>query len=492
MSAESEVSKEVLLRRLQRERSARREAEAILEKKSHDLWEANQALIFRAEELDHQRRSAVELSRTDALTGVLNRKGFSDELRDALGGLRGQGLHVALAFVDLDRFKSVNDNFGFNIADSVLLMIAKRLSCVGAVRHVGRLGGDEFGLLLVADCPFDFDAIGAAVLREIRQPIELDGVSLRIEASIGFAAARGAAGEEAHLHRDASAALMQAKRTGRHRWVLFEESLRKRLDARRAMEVDLRKALGSKQIRAWFQPIVEVARQRTTSLEVLARWQDANAAFVSPADFIPLAEDIGVIRQLDDQVFHAACTSARPWVERGEVDAISINVSPRDIMEPTFAANVRARLNRVGLPAKAFVIELTETTLFSNYATAQVRMAELSALGLRFALDDFGTGYSNLRALAALPLDYVKLDRSLITGIESDASARTLANAAIQMAKAFGHDVVAEGVETPVQAELLRAFGCKRMQGYLFGAAMPEAAITEHLSPQTLAKAALA
>ena len=262
------------------------------------------------------------------------------------------------------------------------------------------------------------------------------------------------------------------------------ERLARRLRDGGALEAELLRAIRRGEIEPWFQPVVEAADGRIVGLEVLARWRHPQRGLLSPAAFVPAAEELGLIGRIDAAVFEAACAQAAPWVAEGLIELISCNVSPRDLMDPGFSRRLIGRLAATALPATALTVEITETFLLQDLALSRRHIERLAARGVRVALDDFGTGYSNLRALMHLPIQTVKLDRSLIRDVGRDPRVSRLVGSMLHAARALGVSIVAEGVEEPGQAVFLRAAGCDRMQGYLFARPMPAEEIQAALHAQ--------
>jgi len=260
-----------------------------------------------------------------------------------------------------------------------------------------------------------------------------------------------------------------------------------------ALEAELRRAIPAGEIEPWFQPVVEAADGRIVGVEVLARWRHPERGLLAPAAFVPAAEELGLIGRIDEAVFEAACARAAPWVAEGLIELVSCNVSPRDLMDPAFSRKLIGRLAKTALPATALTVEITETFLLQDLALSRRHIERLAAKGVRIALDDFGTGYSNLRALMHLPIQTVKLDRSLICDVGRDARVSRLVGSMLHAARALGVSIVAEGVEDEAQALFLRAAGCDRMQGYLFARPMPaeemEAVLRERRAGAMMASA---
>ena len=304
-------------------------------------------------------------------------------------------------------------------------------------------------------------------------------------ASVGVAVFPDDATGAGDLQRFADMALYRVKTQGGHRWSAFDSDLRAEHERRLSFEADLRRAIPAGEIEPWYQPVVDSSDGRIVGVEVLARWRHPEQGLLSPAAFVPMAEELGLIGAIDEAVFEAGCARAAPWVAEGLIDAVSFNVSPRDLLDPSFSRKLIGRLARTVLPATALTVEITETFLLQDLALSRRHIERLNAKGVRVALDDFGTGYSNLRALMHLPIQTVKLDRSLIADIARDARVAKLVGSMLHAARALGVRIVAEGVEEEAQAIILRAAGCDRMQGYFFARPMPAEEMEVRLRART-------
>ncbi len=471
----------LLLRRLEREKRARVEAERILENKARELYAANQALEKRASELRHQSELAELAARTDDLTHVPNRQGFFEELNGLMAlALRDPEQRLILGKIDLDNFKNVNDRFGHRVADMALTRFSAHfLACFeGGV--LGRIGGDEFAVAFIVERgSLDRQAIADQILRAARTTCHTADTKFELTASVGIVEAGPADLSIDRLRQLARIALSNAKRNGRNRCVWFDDVMHRGMVRQSRLEDNIREAVEADLFEPWFQPIVGCAKHELLSAEVLSRWPEGTMPDASVEEVIRLSERIGSIEQLDVQVQAKAFRKARDWVRSGNVQSISVNVSPRNMLDDQFLPKLAKRLKAADFPPDHLTVEITENALFSDMNAAAAGIGNLSALGIKVALDDFGVGYSNLRALSELPIHYVKLDRSLIRNIAQDARARALAESAVRLGASLGLCVVAEGVESPDQAQLLRRFGCHRLQGYMFGKAVSAAKFTD-------------
>jgi diguanylate cyclase (GGDEF)-like protein len=417
-------------------------------------------------------------SQTDALTRLPNRSGLIEHLQGCLSDQRP----VALLFMDCDRFKQVNDSLGHEAGDDLLRELAQRLRHVlrepapvagGGVEagtsRAARLGGDEF--VVVARGLADRVAVAELADRLIdalSQPYRIQGLDVVTGVSIGIVLA-AADSTTAQMLRDADTAMYEAKRNHRGRWVLFESAMHQRVSAAMSLEAELREALRVGQLRPVFQPIIEIASGRVVGMEALARWRHPQRGEISPLEFIPVAEESGLITEVGETMLRLACRAFVAWRQRQlEVPArLSVNLSRAQLTDRGLPARIARILDEVGLPASALQLEVTESLAMADDAVRLVLLS-LREQGIQLALDDFGTGHSSLASLQTFPVQQLKIDRSFVREIESSAYHRALIQAALQVATALNLEVVAEGVETASQAQLLAELGCPRAQGFLY------------------------
>ncbi|MCO8270443.1 bifunctional diguanylate cyclase/phosphodiesterase [Actinoplanes sp. TRM 88003] len=420
----------------------------------------------------------------DSLTGLPHRSLLEEQLAlvSAAGESRG-----ALMLLDLDGFKDVNDRLGHTIGDQLLVTVADRLRrLLGPGETLARPGGDEFAMLLPAAGAAEVKARADAVLATLRRPVEVTGHTLHVTGSIGVRRLEARAGAD-ELLSDADLALYAAKAAGKDRYELFDPRLRREQAERIRMVERLRAALDADEFTVHYQPIVALRSGVSIGFEALVRWTPPEQAPVGPDQFIPAAEDSGLIVGLGEWVLRRACAEAAPWHRRYGT-TIAVNVSPRQLAEPSFAAVVRQALADSGLPPNALTIEITEGVLVRSGAQTELTLAHLSELradGVRVAIDDFGTGYSSLAYLRDLPIDILKIDKSFMPDDPTDAQQAALVRAVVDLARSLGLTTVAEGVETAHHAELLRTLGCDRGQGWLFGRPGPAPAAAIRLAAET-------
>ena len=418
----------------------------------------------------------VQQALHDELTGLPNRGLLQDRLELALAKTARSGRYVGVLFVDLDRFKVVNDALGHEAGDDVLIAVAGRLShTLRRGDTVARLGGDEFVVLcenLLS--PEQAEAIADRLLSALAKPFRSEAGPLMISASVGVAIGTEGKHDAVGLLRDADAAMYRAKDTGRGRYVVFTQALRDLASERLELETDLRQAEARGELRMVFQPIVDLKTERPRSVEALMRWDHRTRGPISPDVFIRVAEDAGIIGAIGDFALREACFEAVRWRDAGHPVPVAVNISARQLAEPDLPRMVRATLEGTGLEPKLLKLEVTEGAVVSNAGAVTRVLRELRTLGVALSIDDFGTGYSSLSYLGQLPVDELKIDRSFVAGIATSDTDRAVVAAIVEMARAHGLAVVAEGVEERAQADALRSIGCQFAQGYLF--ARPQSA----------------
>ena len=429
-----------------------------------------------ASDLTKMRQSEVELdrlARQDSLTGLANREALRRALDDALVSAVRRKHRCSIFLLDLDRFKAVNDTLGHPAGDTLLRLVSLRLrEVIGEAGQVGRLGGDEFEVVLPAASSKDeLSRLAQGIIDSLSRPYTINGTAVSIGASVGIVTSDYDDRTSDDLMRDADLALYAAKAAGKGCFRFFAPEMHEAARERQLMESDLRIALEKDQLKLVFQPCVDASSEAVTGFEALIRWHHPEHGPVSPAMFIPLAEEIGLINEIGEWVLKTACDEAAKWPDHV---SIAVNLSPVQFKLPSLPATIRSILAETGLPAKRLELEITEGVFLSNDEHVHEMIASLKAIGLKLALDDFGTGYSSLSYLQRVPFDKIKIDQSFVRGA-SDPESRNAAliRAMVGLASDLSMQTTAEGVETNEELMLVRNLGCSLVQGYIFGKPMP-------------------
>jgi diguanylate cyclase (GGDEF)-like protein/PAS domain S-box-containing protein len=421
------------------------------------------------------RRRLQQQALRDPLTGLPNRAAFVDRLTHALARLeRTPGL-VAVLFVDLDRFKVVNDGHGHEVGDRFLKLTAERLSSsVRGIDTVARFGGDEFVILVDdADDARDVVEVGERVVGALEREYRISRDELSIGASVGIAVTRHSSTAPETLLREADIAMYRAKGQGGGRCELFDELTRTDVERRVRVESDLRRAILEDQLRVYYQPIVALPEMSVTRCEALVRWEHPTRGLLLPDDFVPLAEETGLIVQIGEFVMAEACRQAQVWRRAGKDIGVTVNVSTRQLAQPVFVKRVRQVLDDTGLPPGSLCLEITETSIMEHAERVGPSLATLQRLGVLIAMDDFGSGYSSLTYLKALPLDIIKIDKSFVAEILESSQDRAIVSAILLLARETELAVIAEGIETPqLHAEVV-GLNCGLGQGFLYDQPKP-------------------
>lgn len=435
------------------------------------------------------------LAYVDMVTDLPNRAHFKRLVERHISTARATETVGAILFMDMDRFKTVNDTLGHALGDRLLEMFAERIKVIVqahdnletnlvTAQHVladsleqpvfARLGGDEFTVLLPKIVqPSEASRLAQRILRSLQDPFELGGQSVTIGASIGIACFPGNGEDYDTLMRNADTAMYHAKELGRNNYQFFSADLNRRALERLVLEAQLREAIMLKQFEVFYQPQVDARTRAFIGVEALVRWRHPSVGLVTPETFIAIAEDAGLIHEIGSVVLRTAVAQAAVWLADGCPVRVSVNVSASQFNRPDFVSLVSDALEASNLDPCWLELEVTETLTMQNNEAVEARLARLRDMGIAIAMDDFGTGYSNLALLKRLQFDRLKIDRSFVSDIETFEDARTIVSTILSMAQTFGYDVVAEGVENEQQAAILEAGGCHALQGYLIARPMP-------------------
>ena len=448
------------------------------EQKEHleTTWsERNKELQERLNAIESMHSSTLQIARTDATTGLMNRLGFDNELEKAIRASEETGKPFGVAFIDVDRFKQINDRFGHASGDKVLTVVGKRLNELPDVFAVARWGGDEFALLT------ELPNIGMEALmhgfEDARQyafrPIRDGNNRVEVSGSAGMSIYPNDATDPNDLMRYADIALMVAKQSGRGRVLMFDHKLNDVEKRRTQIIRDLPDAIANGEIVPYYQPIICTNKRTVRGVEALARWTHKEFGAINPAELFELAHMATMASDLDNRLRDIAFEQVKPWLDSELIDYLSLNISPQDIVREDFATKFLARLESMGICPKNICVEILESAIVSDLEGAQANLEQLSVAGVKIALDDYGTGFSNLRALPDLPLDNLKLDHSLVRALGTNKKVGNLLTSIMELAKALDVRVIAEGIETRLQSTFVTSIGCDLMQGYLFSQPLP-------------------
>jgi diguanylate cyclase (GGDEF)-like protein len=413
----------------------------------------------------------------DALTGLPNRTLLADRVGQAIARAHRSGGKLAVLFLDLDRFKNVNDSFGHAVGDMLLTAVSARLTASRREEDtVARLGGDEFIVSIpdVADAA-EAESVAARILADLAKPFTINGHQLHADVSIGIALYPRDGDTAETLMRNADTAMYHAKESGRGNYQFFSEQLTERVSRRLSTETNLRRALERGEFTVHYQPLVNLAAGRVDGAEALLRWPQQDDRLVSPVEFIPIAEETGLIVPLGEWVLLEACAQAQAWQALHPGLRIAVNLSARQFRQKNLIGMIEQVLGESRLHPSLLELELTEGMLMHNVEEATHILARLDEIGVRLAIDDFGTGYSSLSYLKRFPIHTLKIDRSFVRDISTDPDDAAIVTAIVAMARSLNLRVTAEGVETEEQATFLRSLTCDQAQGFHFGRPMPAA-----------------
>jgi diguanylate cyclase (GGDEF)-like protein/PAS domain S-box-containing protein len=444
------------------------------------------AVLLSLMDITERKRAEARLTfmaQHDGLTGLPNRNLLRQEMDEMLQHTRRSSDKVAVLMLGLDNFKAVNDTLGHAVGDKLLRGVAKRLrSTLREEDTLARLNSDEFAIVqsgLVR--PEETVLMARRLLEAVGEPYLLDGHSVVIGASIGIAMSPGDGEESEKLLKHADMALSRAKNDSRGTFSFFESGMDARAQSRRKIETDLRDAIRNDVLRTYYQPLIDLASGRITGFEALVRWPHPDRGMISPAEFIPVAEETGLINALGGLILRRACMDAAAWPDDIR---IAVNLSPLQFRAGNLLSVVMEALKQSGLPARRLELEITETLLLEKSSQVQATLHALRALGVRISMDDFGTGYSSLSYLRSFPFDKIKIDQSFVRGLGTNTDAQAIVRAIISLGVGLGVTITAEGVETEAELNCLRGEGCHEAQGFLFSHARPNAEIGAMLQNQ--------
>ena len=430
---------------------------------------ADGGFVITFEDTTEQRRTQDQISHMahyDALTDLPNRTLFYQKMEELLGRVP-QGGNFGVFSLDLDHFKSVNDTLGHQIGDKLLQAVAERMrGCIRETDTVARLGGDEFAILQAKfGSPADATALAARLIKAVSAPYQLGGHQVSVGTSIGIAIAPGDGIDPNQIMKNADLALYRSKADGGGKYRFFEAQMDARMQERHALELDLRNAIANGEFTLNYQPIVNIKTGKVSACEALIRWQQPERGWVPPLEFIPIAEETGLIVPIGEWVLNQACADAIEWPDDLTV---AVNVSPIQFKNANFIDTVKTALEKSGLPANRLELEITELVLMQDDKAALILLRKLKDLGVTIAMDDFGTGYSSLGYLRSFPFDKIKIDQSFIRDLSKNKDSLAILRAVVGLGRSLNIVTTAEGVETQKQLEILRAEGCTEAQGYFF------------------------
>ncbi len=453
--------------------------ERTVQERTQDLLSANQMLSAEVNDRQVAESRAQKQARHDPLTGLANRRRFLEEVESRLAFVIDETEAFALMFIDLDRFKPINDVHGHAIGDRLLQEIAARLSVsIRDNSFAARLGGDEFAILLEGPAGrADVAAAAQRILNDLSAPILINGLKLSVGASVGIAMCPADGTNAADLLQRGDAAMLRAK-DDRGVYQFFDSTIDEELKDKAALEAELRSAIPNGEIVPYFQPVVRLDSGEIVGFEMLARWPHRGHGMIPPTRFIPVAEEAGLVDAMFWTLFANACRKA---LEVAGEFTLAVNISPSQVRDQWFPEKILRSLRETGFPARRLEIEVTESAMIGDVARAKSSLLSLKNQGVQIAIDDFGTGYSSLLLLRELPIDKLKIDCSFVSGITTDRENAAIVGALVGLGRALGLKVTAEGVEDEATAEALRAMGCELAQGFLYGQAAQMPVVSRNL-----------
>ncbi|RIA45651.1 diguanylate cyclase/phosphodiesterase [Hephaestia caeni] len=455
-------------------------------------WRRHTALAHELGARTAAEERAHALAASDPLTGFLNRRSLTEQGAMLFAQAQRRQKALALLLLDLDHFKTINDMHGHAAGDALLKCVAAKIGDLlpsGAL--AARFGGDEFAcaMLFDPDHPDTVERMAERMVSRLAEPIAIDGVHFHVSASLGVARSDFDCASIDGLLRSADIAMYAAKKAGRNRYAWFDASMERELHARNELETGLRAAIPRQEIVPYFEQQIDLATGRLHGFEVLARWEHPHRGLIAPEQFIPIAEETGMIADLSLSVTRQALLAARDW---DSSLSLSINISPWQLRDPWLAQKIIKLLTETGYPAARLEVEITESALFENLALAQSIVGSLKNQGISLALDDFGTGYSSLAHLRALPFDRIKIDRSFVTSINDNAESAAIVGAIARLGESLNLPITAEGIEDKAIAERVLALGCARGQGWLYGRPLNRTNVRKLLAERRLIASAAA
>ena len=453
-------------------RKVNEDLERRVEERTSRLIDANQRLKVEIADREESQARSQYLAYHDSLTGLGNRLLFKEQLEEALKDVSVASHPLAVLFLDLDGFKAVNDTLGHSIGDLLLKSVATKLrDILPRTDRIARLGGDEFAILQISAAqPGSSIALAEKIIEVVGQPNSIDGHDVTVGASVGIAVARPGDMNTENFLKSADLAMYSAKSDGRGTYRMFDPEMDAIVQARRLLERDMRTALAQDGFRLFYQPLVNLQTKKVTAFEALMRWQHPERGMVPPSDFIPVAEEMGLIVQLGEWALRQACAEATEWPD--EI-CVSVNLSPLQFSKGNLVSSVMSALASAGLPASRLELEITESVLLEKSERNITILNQLRDLGVRISMDDFGTGYSSIGYLRSFPFDKIKIDQSFVRDLLVDEGSLAIVRAIAGLGVSFGMTTTAEGVETEEQMRCLNLEGCIEVQGYLYSRPVP-------------------